>query len=463
MRKYGLGSDSYSATSSASHAEYAETMALSRLPRDTCRPAQFLPRHPCHIQKRSLEAAEGKPSVTIAADATALVESISSTAGMGNWNNFKSFIAKSHVRSVSDNKETNIPCDILFSNSYLPFAVTVKNARLALNETRYVIPRRTTMNQEQKEKVAIFRFGVIFPLVEKNLHEYWGEKERIIRELVGKEWEIPFSTRTYISKATVLSWVRRYEDGGRKIEALFPENRGDKGRMRSITDEQIDLLMRLRTENPKLSTPRLVEKARAECVFPSGSEVSMASIYRLMKSGAKRQKAQQDMRKFEVQMANDLWQSDCMHGPHIEVDGKKHKTYLFAVIDDHSRLVTHGQFYLAENLENYLDCLWTAMRKRGVPRKLYVDNGASFRSHRLQLGCAALEVGLTYARPYRPQGKGKIERFFRTVRMQFLPELAQHLTLEKLNDLFAAYLEDRYHQTIHGTTGQKPIDRYLPT
>ncbi len=298
--------------------------------------------------------------------------------------------------------------------------------------------------------------------MEKNLHEYWGEKERIIRELVGKEWEIPLSTRNYISKATVLSWVRRYEDGGRKIEALFPESRGDKGRMRSITEEQIDTLMRLRGENPKLSTPRLVEKARAERVFPSGSEVSMASIYRLMKKRkAKRQKAQEDMRKFEVQMANDLWQSDCMHGPQIDMEGKKRKTYLFAVIDDHIRLITHGQFYLAENLENYLDCLWTAMRKRGVPRKLYVDNEASFRLHRLQLGCAALEVGLTYARPYRPQGKGKIERFFRTVRMQFLPELSEDMTLEKINSLFAAYLEERYHQIIHGTTGQKPIDRYL--
>lgn len=318
------------------------------------------------------------------------------------------------------------------------------------------------MNREQKEKVAIFRFGVIFPLVEKNLHEYWGEKERIIRELVGKEWEIPFSTRNYISKATVLSWVRRYEDGGRKIEALFPESRGDKGRMRSITEEQIDALMRLRSENPKLSTPRLVEKARAERVFSPGATVSMASIYRLMKKRkAKRQKLQEDMRKFEVQMTNDLWQSDCMHGPQIDIEGKKRKTYLFAVIDDHSRLITHGQFYLAENLENYLDCLWTAMRKRGVPRKLYVDNGASFRSHRLQLGCAALEVGLTYARPYRPQGKGKIERFFRTVRMQFLPELSEDMTLEKINALFAAYLEERYHQTIHGTTGQKPIERYL--
>lgn len=124
-------------------------------------------------------------------------------------------------------------------------------------------------------------------------------------------------------------------------------------------------------------------------------------------------------------------------------------------------LITHGQFYLAENLENYLDCLWTAMRKRGVPRKLYVDNGASFRAHRLQLGCAALEVGLSYARPYRPQGKGKIERFFRTVRMQFMPELNEDISLDKINELFSCYIEQQYHQRIHGTTGQKPIDRYL--
>jgi len=318
------------------------------------------------------------------------------------------------------------------------------------------------MDREKQEKIAIFRFGVIFPLVEKDLHEYWGEKERILRELVSKEWEIPYSKRTYISKATILNWVRRYEAGGHKIEALFPESRGDRGRMRSISDEQIDALMRLRQENPKISTPRLVEKAKAEGVFTVDKEVSMASIYRLMKiRKAKHRKAAEDMRKFEVQMSNDLWQSDCMHGPHILVNSKKRKTYLFAIIDDHSRLITHGQFYLAENLENYLDCLWTAMRKRGVPRKLYVDNGASFRAHRLQLGCAALEVGLRYARPYRPQGKGKIERFFRTVRMQFVPELNETMGLEKINQLFSDYLENYYHQRIHGTTGQKPIDRYL--
>jgi putative transposase len=318
------------------------------------------------------------------------------------------------------------------------------------------------MDREKKEKIAVFRFGVIFPLVEKDLHQYWGEKERILRELVSKEWEIPFSTRTYISKATILAWVKRYEDGGRKIEALFPESRGDKGRMRSITDEQIDALMQLRNEHPKLSTPRLVEIAQGNGVFPAGKEVSMASIYRLMKlRKAQRTKVASDMRKFEVQLSNDLWQSDCMHGPKVLHGGKLRKTYLFAIIDDHSRLIAHGQFYLAETLENYLDCLWTALRKRGVPRKLYVDNGASFKAHRLQLGCASLEIGLRYARPYRPQGKGKIERFFRTVRSQFLPELADELPLDEINRLFQHYVENGYHQRIHGGTGQKPLERYL--
>lgn len=262
------------------------------------------------------------------------------------------------------------------------------------------------MDREKKEKIAVFRFGVIFPLVERDLHHYWGEKERILRDLAAKEWEIPYSKRSYISRATILNWLRRYEQGGRKIEALFPCDRGDRGRVRSLDDESLEALVRLRTAHPRLSTPRLMEKARAEGLLSGDATVSMATVYRLMKRyKLKREKKATDMRKFEVQMSNDLWQSDCMHGPKVLHQGKLRKSYLFALIDDHSRLIPHGRFYLAESLENYLDCLWMAMKKRGVPRKLYVDNGPSFRSHRLQLGCAALEIGLSYARPYRPQGK----------------------------------------------------------
>lgn len=318
------------------------------------------------------------------------------------------------------------------------------------------------MDSEKKEKVAIFRFGIIFPLVECNVHEQWGEKESILKELVSKEWDIPYSNRTFISRATILNWLSRYEKGGRKIEALYPKDRGDRGRSRSIDNETMDALITLRAENPLLSVCRLVERARSSGLLPGEKEVSMATVYRFMKQHKlKKKKKQKDMRKFEVQMSNDLWQSDCMHGATVIHEGKIRKTYLFAIIDDHSRLITHGQFYLAENIDNYLDCIWCALKKRGVPRKLYVDNGPSFRSHRLQLGCAGLGISLSYARPYRPQGKGKIERYFRTVRSQFMVELPKNPTLSELNERFSNYVENIYHTRIHGTTGQTPIERYL--
>ncbi|RKZ84238.1 MAG: IS481 family transposase [Gammaproteobacteria bacterium] len=318
------------------------------------------------------------------------------------------------------------------------------------------------MTNQQKEKIAVFRFGVIFPLVECRTVENWGEKERLITALTAKQWEIPFSNRTFISRGTILNWLGRYRKGGEKIEALFPSGRSDRGGTRVLDGELMDALVRMRKENPKLSVPRLVEKATAAGFFPPGKEVSLPTIYRLMRfhkvDGTKRN---QDMRKFEVQMSNDLWQSDCMHGPKVVDGGKNRKTYLFALLDDHSRLIPHGQFYLAENLQNYLDCFWSALRKRGVPRKLYVDNGPSFRSHRLQIGCASLQIALTYARPYRPQGKGKIERFFRTVRSQFLGDLPEGITLGELNRRFSDYLENVYHMRKHGSTDQSPIERYI--
>ena len=318
------------------------------------------------------------------------------------------------------------------------------------------------MDKQQKEEIAIFRFGVIFPLLEIDPHRYWGEKERLLKDLVNKEWDIPHSKRNYISKPTILSWLRKYEIGGRKIEALYPQARTDKGRLRTIDDATIDALVRIRKENPRLSVPRIMEIALQQGVLTTENRTSPATIYRLMKKHKIQTEAKnQDLRKFEVQMTNDLWQSDCMHGPDVVVGNKKQKTYLFAFIDDHSRLIPHGQFYLAETLENYLNCFWTALRKRGIPRKLYVDNGPSFRSHRLQLGCASLAIGLSYAKPYKPQGKGKIERFFRTVRSQFLSELSIGMTLEDLNQKFFQYVDETYHVRIHGTTGQTPLDRYI--
>ncbi len=109
-------------------------------------------------------------------------------------------------------------------------------------------------------------------------------------------------------------------------------------------------------------------------------------------------------------------QSDVMHGPHLEIDGKQRKTYLIAFIDDHSRLIVYGRFYASENTGSFMHALEQAFLRRGLPRKLYVDNGSAFRSKQLMYAMASLAIALIHSRPYKPQGRGKIERFFKSVR-----------------------------------------------
>jgi transposase InsO family protein len=187
-----------------------------------------------------------------------------------------------------------------------------------------------------------------------------------------------------------------------------------------------------------------------------------SSVHRLLKREGLNRPAEQkaeDRRKFEAELANEIWQSDVMHGPMARVGEKMRKTYLIAFLDDHSRLVPHGEFYLSEGLVCFLDAFEKCLLKRGLPRKLYVDNGAAYRSHHLEQVCASLGIALIHARPYMPQGKGKIERFFRSVREGFLTGFKGE-SLKDLNEAFSLWLEDIYHGRKHGSTGQTPFERF---
>ncbi len=148
-----------------------------------------------------------------------------------------------------------------------------------------------------------------------------------------------------------------------------------------------------------------------------------------------------------------------MHGPMVTVGERQRKSYLIAFIDDHSRLIPYARFYLSEKLTSFLDAFEKALLKRGLPRKLYVDNGAAYRSKHLEHITASLGIALIHARPYKPQGKGKIERFFRTVRMQFLTEV-DRMSLDELNGAFDLWIRQVYHQRVHSGTGKKPLDRF---
>jgi putative transposase len=177
-------------------------------------------------------------------------------------------------------------------------------------------------------------------------------------------------------------------------------------------------------------------------------------------------KAHPVYRRFERSHFGDVWQSDAMHGPKLPdpaAPGQQRQTVLFAFIDDHTRLVPHAQFYWNEQLPRLEDCLKHAIARYGRPLAIYADQGAVFRAQQLDATCATLGVQRILAKPYSPQAKGKIERFFGFVRSDFLPELALVAsvhTLDELNLSFLAWLEVVYHRKLHTETGQSPLDRF---
>ena len=317
------------------------------------------------------------------------------------------------------------------------------------------------MTEEQKKRLAVFRFGVIHDLINGNDINQ-GPQEALIRQKCARKWEIPYSEKTRIGRSTILRWVRLYRLSNGKIEALYQGDRSDRGESRALDEETVLSLIRVRQEMPKATAPVLIKTMEERGLVASGTKLNLSTVYRFLhQRQLMRVNSQEpeDRRKFEAELPNDLWQSDVMHGPLIASGGKMKKSYLIALLDDHSRLIAHGEFYLSESILSYVDALEKALLKRGLPRKLYVDNGPAFRSLHLEHIAASLGIALIHSRPYKPQGRGKIERFFKTVREAFLTGF-QGKTLDDLNMAFDAWLTDTYHARKHTATGQSPFERF---
>jgi len=323
----------------------------------------------------------------------------------------------------------------------------------------------TEVTTDRGNDVALFRYGLIADLT----HMESGEAGTYVRlkEKAAKSYAIPGSRRTHVAAETMRGWLRAWRKGG--FEALLPKPRADQGQARAIPREVSDLLCMIKDETRELSVRMVIDAARASGKVPTDIELAPATVHRLLsRQGltAKRpeEPTSKDRRHFAFEKANELWMSDVMHAVAVTVEGKRrHKTYLIAFIDDATRVVPFAAFALAENTAAFLPVLEQAILRRGLPKRLYVDNGAVYRSHHLELVCAKLGITLIHSRPYVPQGRGKIERFFRTVRMQFLPVLSPEDTssLEALNRRLWAWVEGEYHQRPHrGLDGETPLDRW---
>lgn len=313
----------------------------------------------------------------------------------------------------------------------------------------------------KSEKIALFRYGLIAPLVLEVLPR--GELSRRACEIVSRQYDIPFSKRTSISVDTLLHWAVRYRNGG--FESLTPQPRQDRGQSRVITPQLADLIERLKRENPHRTGATLLR----ELVLSSEQndpEVSASTLYRFLKQRGltvRQLLAPAAHKKFEAEHSNQIWQSDMLFGPYVQrPGGGKMQVFLHAILDDASRLIPHAQFYPNQGLDAALDCLRQAVAARGVPVRLYVDNAKIYRSQQLARIAASIGILIIHTPPYQPEGRGKIERYFRRVREQFLTNLApqQLLSLADLNARFWAWIDNAYHCSEHSALGATPLLRW---
>ena len=299
----------------------------------------------------------------------------------------------------------------------------------------------------------MFRYGIILPFLSQDELE-WGVKGEMLKRLETKDYDIPHSGKHTVDQETIRKWLYSYQEKG--FDELKPKDRSDIGKIRSIDPEAWEMAVKLKKEAPGRGVAKIIRIMEANALVNPG-EIKRSTLSRHFKEhGLDRKtlsKSNVIHRRFETDRPNQLWQSDILYGPYLpdpKNPDRKKRTYLAAFIDDHSRLVPHGEFYWDEKYPALEYTLKKAILKRGIPECFYVDNGKVYSTRKLDAICAALGIRKIHCQPYSPEGKGKIERCrpFGTVRDDLLaePEIANLQTLEELNKFLWAWLEVDYHQ-----------------
>ena len=313
-------------------------------------------------------------------------------------------------------------------------------------------------DEELRKAVALFRYGLIADVL--RVPPGSRETRRALNEKAQRTYVIPGTRRTRVAVETMRDWLSLYRTGG--FEALYPKTRADRGQPRRLPPEVAELLVALKTEQPALSVKALIGTAQERGVE---HPLAPSTVHRLLSREGllDARPVATDRRRFAYRDAGALWMSDVMHGPKVADGRRRRKTFLIAFIDDATRVIPFAAFAYSESTTACLPVFKQAIARRGLPARLYCDNGANYRSRQLALVCAKLGIALIHARPCQPAGKGKIERFFRTLRAAWLSRLDNAATesLEALNRRLWAFVEGEYHRSPHrGLDGRTPLDQW---
>ncbi len=317
------------------------------------------------------------------------------------------------------------------------------------------------MTTPDKTETALWRYGIISRLLHRNVED--ETLEEVLQQLAVRSYRRPNGAWTTFSPETLRKWLYRYRHGG--LTGLGDTPRTDSGTHRAVPEKIADRLEELRREHPRWTLARMFDQLIREELWNMTSP-SRATLYRYADTVRLHRDlpvipADTPARAFAHLEFGQLWSADFLHGPKIKLKGRKRKTYLHAIIDDASRYVVQAGFFTAEDTEVLMKELMTAVRKHGIPQRFYTDNGACYSSRHLKFVCANLGVHLIHTPPGKPRGRGKVERFFRTVRDGFLEgnKPPAH-TLEGINTAFTQWLT-LYHKRVHSSLAISPLQKRL--
>jgi transposase InsO family protein len=303
--------------------------------------------------------------------------------------------------------------------------------------------------RDHGEEVALFRAEVIGALARRELSH--GELAAEIRKLAKLRFRPPGRRASKVYGASTLQrWLYAYREGG--LEALKPGARSDRGRGRDLTPAQRQLLLDVRREHPGASVPLILRTLILDGRLPKGvvSESTVARLYREAKLPRGVRQDGHTRLRWQADHPGALWHGDVCHGPALRIGQTTRPLRVHALLDDASRFVVALEAHHTEREDDMLGLMLAAVRRHGAPDALYLDNGPLYSGVQLRLACERLGITLLHARPYDAPARGKMERFWRTLREGCLDHLGTMTQLHDVQARLLAFLDAHYHQAPHG-------------
>jgi len=318
------------------------------------------------------------------------------------------------------------------------------------------------MDQEKQQDIALMRYSAIAPLI-TGLPEDYSSMDAFFRDVSIKGVASPDGTIKHYAPGTIKHWYQNYKQDG--FNALLPSGRSDSGKPRKLDEELQEQIRYLKSNYPRMSAVSIFRQLEGNGSIKRG-DVSESTVNRYINLLAMELKttSNQDMRRYERPHINEVWCGDSSVGPYLKSqDGKKHKVYIIALIDDASRFIVGVDVFFNDNFINLMSVMKPAVAKFGRPKVFNFDNGSAYKNKQMELLAARIGTTLNYCRPYTPTQKAKIERWFRTMKDQWLASLdiCDFHTLSELRGNLLAYVQ-QYNQSPHTSLkGKSPQDRFF--